>query len=108
MAANRGLFVYSAIRHDIEPVHNGGCGMALQVQQAADVGGGNRHGTAVHKRFELSLSQALRERRLQQAIGSGRTTAQVRIRHRRQHEAEFTQYLLNHSAQFLSVLQRTR
>jgi len=41
MATNRGVFACSAIRHEMEPVHNGGSGVALQVQQAADEVGGH-------------------------------------------------------------------
>lgn len=41
MATNRGVFAGSAIRHEMEPVHNGGPGVALQVQQAADEVGGH-------------------------------------------------------------------
>src|SRR5712664_2245908 len=90
-------------RHD--PVPHRPLGAALQVREAADVGGEDLFGFAGGEGRKLVPLQLRGQLGLQDRIRARGTAAQVRIRNRRQLESCAREHALGHALYVLPVLQ---
>ena len=79
--------------------------LGLQVQLAADIGGGDDGRFACLKRFQFVVQKLLGDFRLQNRVGSRRTAAEMAVGNRCQLEAQAPQNLFDQAGQLLTVLQ---
>lgn len=89
----------------LDPVAHRQAGRGLQMRLAADVGGQDRGRRVRGERIDLVGEQALRDSRLQDRVGARRSAAQVRVRHRRQLEAQICEQGFHATLEFHAVLE---
>src|SRR5713101_9713946 len=110
MPASAGMTEFSVHplfqRHD--PVLDRQLGAALQLREAADVGGEDPLGAARGERGKPVALQLRGELRLQDGVGTRRAAAQMCVRHRRELESGAGKQPLGHAFYALAMLQRAR
>ena len=88
----------------LDPVAHRQTGRGLQMRLAADVGGQYRGRRVRGERIDLVGEQALRDFRLQDRVRARRSAAQVRVRHRREVEAQIREQGFHATLEFHAVL----
>src|SRR5690606_18923535 len=91
---------------DLDPVPHRRATGAVQMRLTTDVGGDDDFRLAAFQRGELVVTQLFGNLRLGDRVAARRTTAQVRVRHGSELEAQAGQHVFDCATELLCVLQR--